>query len=612
MKAAFLIRCSTKKQDYERQVKDLTRLATKLGYENDTSIIFGEHITGKDDASKKDRLSIQHLKESAALGNFDVVLVSEVSRMSRDPMSGRLYVRQLINMEIPVYFRDIDTWTINPTTGEKVRDAEVVIGAAFDAAWKYIKSMKTQIASGRRDELDNNCMSIGQPFFGYKRFGGRDKENKNRWVIDDAAAEAVVATFEEYIKDGATLKSTALAITARFGDKLGKRFSLGTVEHILTFEPYCTGIKVVSLTDPDSGDVDKFEVEIPTIISRTLFDAATNKRQTNRVGKNPYPSQTTYVLSKLIKCPVCGHSLTPKKRAGEKGEKYRMVNGKVGISWVCMSGVNNSTDCKNRLSINNEKIEAIIWGLVKTELIAFANLNTEDRIAKLEEYKQKVANANADIANFEAQAAAMDKQVEKAYSAYMDAPDAVAAMAKDRYYQALAKCQSEKDECSSKIAGLKKQIEQFNYYIQTLSNPTLPNDAIAKAESDQTEMRRLVTELVEKIYPYKVTTYVSPATNRVMKFGVVLLEVHTINGLYYILYDGNQRNDKTAYYISGSLCSYQGGLSKDGAFDAGEYFVIPNASMLLDTDELIETVTFNEMVEICKKEGNTIDYTYKQ
>lgn len=32
MRAAFLIRCSTKKQDYERQVNDLTRLAKKFGY----------------------------------------------------------------------------------------------------------------------------------------------------------------------------------------------------------------------------------------------------------------------------------------------------------------------------------------------------------------------------------------------------------------------------------------------------------------------------------------------------------------------------------------------------------------------------------------------------
>ena len=53
MRAAFLIRCSTKKQDYERQVNDLTRLAKKFGYTSSDNLIFGEHITGKDDASKR-------------------------------------------------------------------------------------------------------------------------------------------------------------------------------------------------------------------------------------------------------------------------------------------------------------------------------------------------------------------------------------------------------------------------------------------------------------------------------------------------------------------------------------------------------------------------------
>ena len=107
MKAAFLIRCSTKKQDYERQVKDLTRLAKRFGYEYGDSTIYGEHITGKDDATKKDRLSIQHLKEDAEASKFDVVLISEVSRLSRDPTSGRWYVRQLINMEIYLKSHDM-------------------------------------------------------------------------------------------------------------------------------------------------------------------------------------------------------------------------------------------------------------------------------------------------------------------------------------------------------------------------------------------------------------------------------------------------------------------------------------------------------------------------
>lgn len=104
MKAAFLIRCSTKNQDLDRQTRDLTRLAKSLGYEYDIeNLVFGEKITGKDDVTIKNRESIDKLLRAAKEQKFDVVLVAEVSRMSRDPASGRVYVRQLINMSIPVY-----------------------------------------------------------------------------------------------------------------------------------------------------------------------------------------------------------------------------------------------------------------------------------------------------------------------------------------------------------------------------------------------------------------------------------------------------------------------------------------------------------------------------
>lgn len=45
MKAAYLIRCSTKKQDYERQVRDLNKLVKLWGYEpTPPERIYGEHI----------------------------------------------------------------------------------------------------------------------------------------------------------------------------------------------------------------------------------------------------------------------------------------------------------------------------------------------------------------------------------------------------------------------------------------------------------------------------------------------------------------------------------------------------------------------------------------
>lgn len=435
MKAAFLIRCSTKNQDLDRQTRDLTRLAKSLGYEYDIeNLVFGEKITGKDDVTIKNRESIDKLLRAAKEQKFDVVLVAEVSRMSRDPASGRVYVRQLINMSIPVYFRDIDTWTINPDNGKRVRDAEQVIGAAFDAAWKYLRSLKTQVASGRRNELDNNQISVGQPFFGYTRYGGKDKSKKNCWIVDEVAAEVVVFVFNEYIKDGSTLKSTALATTAKYGELLGRKFSVGSIEHILTYESYHTGIKKISLTDPDTEEIEVFDVKVPILVDTELFEKATAKRKNNRVKSEPYPKQTTYILSKLLKCPYCGYTMTPRAKGNDSrgkttNERYRIINGKKALSWLCMSGINNATSCNNRISVANEKAEPIIWELIKKELIVFANLNNEERELKVEELTEKITHLASNIDNYNAHKSSLQKQLSKAYTVATMADESVLAMA---------------------------------------------------------------------------------------------------------------------------------------------------------------------------------------
>lgn len=597
MRAAFLIRCSTKKQDYSRQVKDLTTLAKKLGYENTPDIIFGEHITGKDDATKRDRLSIQHLKES--INNYDVVLVSEVSRMSRDSVSGRWYVREFINMNIPIYFRDANIWTIGPNTGKVNKDAELQVGQYFDAAAKYIRSMKTQIASGRREELEKNSMSIGQPYFGYKRFGGKDKDTKNTWIINEEEAKIVSDVYNEYLKDGATLKSTSLVIS----NKYNRKFSVSNCEHILQNEPYYTGIKVVHLTDPDTEEVETFEVKIPTIIGEQLFKAVEAKRNTNRTTKEPYPVQTTYILSKLLKCPICGHSLTPRKRSG--GIKYRMINGKIAVSWKCMAKINNVNDCDNHTSINNEKIEPVIWELVKSELIGLSNLGKDERLKKIKDIETTINNKKNDIVNFNNQIKANDNQMNRAYQLYMDAPEDAIDIIKSQYLNTLSKCKKDSDVCKNNISNLTKEIDKLQSNIEYYKHP------VTDIPENNDNKRKIVTELIDKIYPFKVSSYISPSTHKKITNGVLLLEVYAVNDIYYVLLDCNEQGTtRNAYYIKKEFATYQCSKSRFSVYDEGEYFVITNASMLVDTDELEKFASFNEMIDICKANNYILTYNY--
>lgn len=213
MKAAYLIRCSTKKQDYERQVRDLNKLVKLWGYEpTPRERIYGEHITGKDDATVRDRISIQNIKKDAEKKMFDVILVSEVSRMSRDVTSGMIYVRQLTNLGMPIYFKDIEIWTIDPHSGIRNSNAESILNGAFMAASKYLQSMKTQIASGRRNCLAENKLILGGVPLGYKKNGGKDKETRLNLVIDEKTAPIVKDIFEMYVQEGGTMKTVAIAI----------------------------------------------------------------------------------------------------------------------------------------------------------------------------------------------------------------------------------------------------------------------------------------------------------------------------------------------------------------------------------------------------------------
>lgn len=622
MKAAFLIRCSTKNQDLDRQTRDLTRLAKSLGYEYDIeNLVFGEKITGKDDVTIKNRESIDKLLRAAKEQKFDVVLVAEVSRMSRDPASGRVYVRQLINMSIPVYFRDIDTWTINPDNGKRVRDAEQVIGAAFDAAWKYLRSLKTQVASGRRNELDNNQISVGQPFFGYTRYGGKDKSKKNCWIVDEVAAEVVVFVFNEYIKDGSTLKSTALATTAKYGELLGRKFSVGSIEHILTYESYHTGIKKISLTDPDTEEIEVFDVKVPILVDTELFEKATAKRKNNRVKSEPYPKQTTYILSKLLKCPYCSYTMTPRAKGNDSrgkttNERYRIINGKKALSWLCMSGINNATSCNNRISVANEKAEPIIWELIKKELIVFANLNNEERELKVEELTEKITHLASNIDNYNAHKSSLQKQLSKAYTVATMADESVLAMAMTEFNKTARNIRKEMSDCDSAIEQIKGEIDNLVNLKIFYSQPNLPSDIIEKAETDEAEKRKLVKELINKIVPYKITTFKKQHRDRglvTLNFGVVLLEVYTVNGIYYVFYNANDRGDiRQAYYISGVFAKFQNSINKFDAYKEGEYFVISNADMVMETEEIDELITVNQMVEIAINNGWVLSYCYKQ
>lgn len=597
-KAAFLVRCSTDKQDYERQIEDLQRVADRFDLFVSEDNIFGEYITGKDDTTKKDRLSIIRLREAAEAKKFDVILVAEVSRMSRDSVSGRVYIRQFCNLGIPVYFRDKMKWTINPETMREDESFIKELGLYFDGAAEYLKSMKTQIASGRRMSLRNNQLVIGHVPIGYKKRGGKDKRHKSELIIDEEQAPIVKDIFDMYITEGGTLKNVALAISAKYNI----RKTISGVQQILARAEYYTGEYTVFMTDPDNKErePEPFTLTFEPLIDKETYDKATKKRESNRSSKEPYPKQTTHPLSRLIKCPICGHSYSPRVRSGDfQGQKYRIINGKIAYSWICMTRINNAGTCTSHINLNNEKTCAVIWELIKKELLAFADLKRDQRDEKINYAQQRIIDAETQISLYQKEIDKTDNIVKRAYNAYMNAPESVMEMALQNYNETLTSVKKTKEDATSEIEKMKQRIIKCKETITYYSETTLTTDYVKTIDDNDEEKRKIFVQLIDQIKPYAYTS------------GKVVLEVHTINGIYYILLDANQRyNKRIARYIAFPFAVWQDSEYRLEDYDSGRYFLLKNAPMLMETDELVVKMEFMEMEEFCTNKGWLLDYCY--
>lgn len=585
MKAAFLVRCSTDRQDYERQLNDLQKEADTFKFDVQSKHIFGEYVTGRDDTTKGDRKSIRKLREAAERAEFDVVLVSEVSRMSRDSVSGRVYIRQFNNMGIPIYFRDKRKWTIDLDT--KVVDTafEKELGLYFDGASEYLKSMKTQTASGRRKRLEDNQFVQGTAAFGYTKLGGSNKKTKNTVVVNPDTFQIVIDTYNKYLEEGATLKSTALSISAKYGQK----FSVGKINHILNYTGYYSGQTVVNVVDPDRREVkpEPYIITFEPIIKEEMYIAVRAKLSGNRASSVPHNAkQKVHLLTRLIKCSFCGHSFTPRKR-----NDHRTAN-----NYLCMSRINNSCECASNINLNDEKLNDIIWNFIKLEMLVYTNVNNEERQSRIEVESEKINSYEEEIEELITSIEGFKRTQNRAYSAFLNAPEGMLAVATERYNTTLVETQKEIDYLSGRISILKQNIIDATNKIGRYSQTDYTESYIAEIESDFDKKRSLFIEYIKAIYPYKVD------------YRIVVLEVHTVEGVFSILLNGNQRNHKEAYYINSEFAIWQNSNIKFKAYDAGDYFAVVNPSLVMDSKETEEMVTFDEMIEICKMNDWTLKY----
>ena len=525
--AALLLRCSTDSQDYDRQLRDLLPTAENMGYTVVDDLIFGEYITGKDDVREKDRESIANLKQACKEGKVDAIFINEVSRLSRDSIAGRLFIREFNeDYKVPIFFRDLQQWTIDPSSKNRNIYLEQMLGFHFDAAAAELKSMKTRFASGKRKNARTGKSIGGVPSIGYT------KDKDGTIIIDEENSKLIKIIFDKYLEKDGTITTVGRYLR---GISSIRSWGTGTIGNILRNRAY-TGKMEVYITNPDEVDeskrVEKFITSIPVIIDEDTFEKVQNKLNVNR-STQEYSRTRVHLLQKLIICSDCGKAFSAKT-----------VNSGRNHTYCCVSR-QNGINCSLSLSLDADKTEAIIWNLVKTKLLELNRLGESEKQELIEKEKQQIQSYEEEITAIEL---GIEKLVRKRKRLidYLEDDESDVEDIKARrkkYDREIADSKNRINQIRDKISICKSNISNH-------LNNSFTSSIISNIESDRNKMKSKIKEFIKKITPYSIANSHS------------VLEVHTVFGLYYILYSSRDKY-KQAYYLYGSYYKF---FPKDSKF----------------------------------------------
>lgn len=143
-RACLFIRVSTEKQSYERQVAELTRLSEERHY--NVTLTIANKISGAKRYS--DRPDLMQLYEAADKKLFDLVLVSEISRLGRDARTVRETISHLHDRSIPVVFHNLGGLSSLDEHGNESFLINVVVALLSEMAAEEHRLLSSRIKSG--------------------------------------------------------------------------------------------------------------------------------------------------------------------------------------------------------------------------------------------------------------------------------------------------------------------------------------------------------------------------------------------------------------------------------------------------------------------------------
>lgn len=421
-------------------------------------------ITGK----RRDRPGYQELLRSARNGDFDVLLVDELSRLGRDSVESETTIRRL-------KFQGIRIIGVSEGYDSTAKGNEFHSGIRGVFNEIYLVDLAEKTHRG----LSGNALkghSTGGRLYGYKTIVdehpserdefGRPRLINPRWVIDETQAPWVNQIYEWYANGWSTKNiveelnrrgvpsptNKMWAITAIYGGQthigtlsnptyIGKRvWNLKEFGH----HPE-TGQRVVRRIRPES---EWCVLEAPElrIVSQELWDRVKARREATyaksqeklKGGKNArLGAGPKYLLSGILVCGKCGSPYT------YSGYRYACAGHKT----------RGSPYCSNRITVKRELAEQKILAVIRDRLFE------EDAIRQfVDEFAKQMARL---APSFETEIAAQTQRMAEAEKRIGNLIAAIeAGIVTTATKSALEKAEADKAEAEAALGSLHRACTQ--------------------------------------------------------------------------------------------------------------------------------------------------------
>ena len=179
MKVVILARVSTSKQEYDRQIKELTEHSLMMGW--DVAKVFANKVSGA--KKNEDRKEIMEMLSYIEQHHIDKVCVLEISRLGRNTLEALKIIELLNEHKVCLYIKNYNLETldkngkINPITS-------LITTILLEISQMERNTIKERMASGR-DQYIAKCrregIKMGRPS-SYRKSDEKMKEQYKKEI----------------------------------------------------------------------------------------------------------------------------------------------------------------------------------------------------------------------------------------------------------------------------------------------------------------------------------------------------------------------------------------------------------------------------------------------